>query len=97
MKLTDRIFVKFFYKKIKIIIQRSYKKGYSQGIRDKENLVGILQSHVSSLSHGVYLEERIEVHELDSGLLVYPFHAEKVVPADGEFLRATEKVQGHNQ
>lgn len=34
MKLTDRIFVKFFYKKIKIIIQRSYKKGYSQG-KDK--------------------------------------------------------------
>ena len=25
------------------------------------------------------------------------FHAEKVVPADGELLRATEKVQGHNQ
>ena len=26
-----------------------------------------------------------------------PLHAEKVVPADGEFLRATEKIQGHNQ
>ena len=26
-----------------------------------------------------------------------PLHAEKVVPADGEFLRAVEKVQGHNQ
>ena len=26
-----------------------------------------------------------------------PLHAEKVVPADGELLRATEKVQGHNQ
>ena len=26
-----------------------------------------------------------------------PLYAEKVVPADGEFLRATEKVQGHNQ
>ena len=26
-----------------------------------------------------------------------PLHAEKVVPADGELLRAAEKVQGHNQ
>ena len=26
-----------------------------------------------------------------------PLHAEKVVPADGELLRAVEKVQGHNQ
>ena len=26
-----------------------------------------------------------------------PLPAEKVVPADGELLRATEKVQGHNQ
>lgn len=26
-----------------------------------------------------------------------PLHAEKVVPADGELLRAVEKIQGHNQ
>ena len=26
-----------------------------------------------------------------------PLHAEKVVSADGELLRATEKIQGHNQ
>ena len=51
----------------------------AQRIRDKENLVCILQSHVSRLSHGVYLEERVEVHELDSGLLVYLFLADFLV------------------
>lgn len=73
MKLTDRIFVKFFYKKIKIIIQRSYKKGYSQG-KDKGYRKGhddgVLKYHIrreidtfsmSAIDNSIYGPENIGV------------------------------------
>lgn len=73
MKLTDRLFVKFFYKKIKIIIQRSYKKGYSQG-KDKGYRKGhddgVLKYHIrreidtfsmSAIDNSIYGPENIGV------------------------------------
>ena len=49
MKLTDKMFVKLFFKKIKIIIRRSYKKGYYQGKDSgyrKGHDDGVLKYHI---------------------------------------------------
>ena len=54
-------------------------KHIAQCIRNKENLVSILQSHIASLAHSVYLEEGVEVHELDARLLIYLFLADLLV------------------
>ena len=54
-------------------------KHIAQRIRNKEYFVCILQSHIASLAHSVYLEEGVEVHELDARLFIYLFLADLLV------------------